>query len=302
MWHAFLNDYLAYLRLERSFSPNSVEAYRRDVQKLIRFMSINHPGIEPAELDEVHLSGFLAWLYKAQYSARSQSRLVSAIRGFCKYLLLENRCNSNPTHLLDMPRTGRILPVILSVEEINRMIAAIDLSSSEGERNKAIMETLYACGLRVSELTAMRISNINFSEGFVKVVGKGNKERLIPINDQALGQIKLYQNHVRSKQKPVKGSEDILFLGRNSKALSRVMIFHILKKLASLAGIRKNISPHTLRHSFATHLVEGGADLRAVQEMLGHESITTTEIYTHLDRHYLRSVMIDYHPRARLES
>ncbi len=302
MWDSFLKGYLGYLRLERSFSQNSVDAYRRDVRKLIQFLSEHHHSIQPTGLNEKILSEFLEWLHNMGCSARSQSRLISAIRGFYKYLLLENLCTSDPTQLIDMPRTGRTLPVTLSVEEINRMIASIDLSSSQGERNKAIVETLYACGLRVSELSALRISNINFSEGFVKVVGKGNKERLIPINDQALAQIKRYENLIRVKQTPVKGSEDTLFLNRNGRGLSRVMIFQILKQLAALSGIRKNISPHTLRHSFATHLVEGGADLRAVQEMLGHESITTTEIYTHLDRHYLRSVLMEYHPRARCKS
>jgi integrase/recombinase XerD len=288
-----------YLQVERSLATNSISAYLRDIKKFTKFIDEQYSGLLPAEVGREQLQAFLKWASEPGLSARSQARLISGIRSFYKFLLLENIINADPTQLLDMPKLGFKLPDTLSVEEINRMIDSIDLSTPEGERNKAILETLYGCGLRVSELTGLKISDIYFNEVFIRITGKGSKERLVPINRTALKQINIYLNQVRVHQNIKKGSGDILFLNRRGSKLSRVMIFNIIKKHAELAGIQKTISPHTLRHSFATHLVEGGADLRAVQEMLGHSSITTTEIYTHLDRHYLRSIILEYHPRAR---
>ncbi|MDP2423982.1 MAG: site-specific tyrosine recombinase XerD [Bacteroidales bacterium] len=298
-WESYIKGFRAYLQLERSLSANSVQAYLRDVRKLQKFLEEKHQDVKPEDLDIDILREFLLWLQTPGISARSQARLISGIRAFYKYLLLENLVTTNPSQLLELPRLGRQLPDTLSVEEINRLIDTIDLSTPEGERNKAILETLYGCGLRVSELTHLRISNIYFTEGFIRVIGKGSKERLVPVGSQALKQINIYLQFARAHQAVKKGSEDILFLNRHGRKLTRVMIFTIIKRLAEKAGIHKTISPHTFRHSFATHLVEGGADLRAVQEMLGHESIITTEIYTHLDRQYLRSVIMEYHPRSR---
>lgn len=297
-WQSYIKSFRIYLQLERSLSENSVAAYVRDVRKLAAFAEEVHTGLQPDNLTQEHLHEFIQWISGPDMSARSQSRLISGIRSFYKFLLLENLVSNDPTQLLDMPRIGSKLPDTLSVNEINRIIDSIDLSSSEGERNKAILETLYGCGLRVSELTGLKISDIYFNEGFIRVTGKGNKERLVPIGRTALKQISIYLHEIRVKQKIKKGSEDILFVNRRGNKLSRVMIFTIIKKHAELAGLHKTVSPHTFRHSFATHLVEGGADLRAVQEMLGHASITTTEVYTHLNRQYLRSVILEYHPRA----
>lgn len=289
----------AYLRLEKSLSPNSVEAYLHDVTKLGEFIEENHAGTPLSKIDLNMLQDFLVWLNAGQLNARSQMRIISGIRAFYKYLLLENLSETDPTRLLDMPRTGQKLPVFLSIPEVERLLAAVDLSQPQGERNKAIIEMLYGCGLRVSELVNLKISDLFDNEGFIKVTGKGNKERLVPIGSQALKQVHTYLHHIRSHQQPAKGFEDILFLNRNGRKLSREMIFMILRALAAGAGIRKTIGPHTLRHSFATHLVEGGADLRAVQEMLGHASITTTEIYTHLNKAYLRDVVLTHHPLYR---
>lgn len=297
-WESYIKSFRIYLQIERSLSENSIAAYLRDVRKLIRFVDEKHSGLQPKDITQEHLHGFIQWINEIGLGARSQARLISGIKSFYKFLLLENMVNHDPTQVLDMPRIGRKLPDTLSVNEINRIIESIDLSSAEGERNKAILETLYGCGLRVSELSGLRISDMYFNDGFVRVTGKGNKERLVPIGSAALKQIKIYLNETREKQEIKKGSEDILFLNRRGNRLSRVMIFTIIKKHVELAGIRKTISPHTFRHSFATHLVEGGANLRAVQEMLGHASITTTEVYTHLNRQYLRSVILEYHPRA----
>lgn len=298
-WQSYINGFRIYLQIERSLSENSVSAYMRDISKLVGFVENQYPGLIPAEITQEHLHKFIIWISNPGMSARSQARMISGIRSFYKFLLLENIVSHDPTRLLDMPRIGRKLPDTLSVVEINKIIDSIDLSTQEGERNKAILETLYGCGLRVSELTGMQISDIYFNEGFVRITGKGNKERLVPIGRVALKQINTYMKQVRVNQKIRKGSEDTLFISNRGSKLSRVMIFNIIKKHAELAGIHKAISPHTFRHSFATHLVEGGADLRAVQEMLGHASITTTEVYTHLDRQYLRSVILEYHPRAR---
>lgn len=300
-WHSYINGFRIYLQIELSLSENSVSAYLRDIKKLVEFVEDKYPGLTPAEITQEHLHEFIIWISNPGMSARSQARMISGIRSFYKFLLLENIVSHNPTRLLDMPRIGRKLPDTLSVAEINKIIDSIDLSTSEGERNKAILETLYGCGLRVSELTGMQISDIYFNEGFVRITGKGKKERLVPIGRVAMKQINTYMKQVRVNHKIRKGSEDTLFISNRGSKLSRVMIFNIIKKHVELAGIHKAISPHTFRHSFATHLVEGGADLRAVQEMLGHASITTTEVYTHLDRQYLRSVILEYHPRMQKE-
>lgn len=298
-WYSYIKSYETYLMLERSLSANSISAYLRDIRKLMDFVEKHHEELQPYELTQDHLHDFLQIIGATKMNARSQARLISGIRSFYRYLLLENIVNNDPTQLLDMPRIGRKLPDTLSVDEVLKIIDSVDLSSSDGERNKAILETLYSCGLRVSELTTLKISDVYFNEGFVRITGKGDKERLVPIGHDALKQINTYLKQIRIQQPVKKGSEDILFLNKRGSKLSRVMIFNIIKKQAELAGIRKTISPHTFRHSFATHLVEGGADLRAVQEMLGHASITTTEVYTHLNRQYLRSVIMQHHPRAR---
>jgi integrase/recombinase XerD len=296
IWESYRRGFESYLRLEKSLSGNSIEAYMHDLEKLTSFLEESGSTKMPAAITLYELQEFVKWLNQTQINARSQMRILSGIRAFYKYLLLENLVNTDPTELLESPRIGRKLPDVLSVYDIERLIAAIDLSKPEGERNKAIIETMYSCGLRVSELTHLKISNIYFNDGFVKVTGKGDKERMIPIGSKALKQINIYLHEIRSHIPVKKGNEDYLFLNRRGSKLSRVMIFTILKDLALIAGIHKKLSPHTLRHSFATHLVEGGADLRAVQEMLGHESITTTEIYTHLSREYLRDTILSHHP------
>ncbi|MEI8049552.1 MAG: site-specific tyrosine recombinase XerD [Bacteroidota bacterium] len=296
IWESYRRGFDAFLRLEKSLSRNSVEAYKRDIEKLTAFLEENNIAVQPAGITLAHLQDFLKWLNQTSLNARSQMRIISGIRAFYKYLLLENLISSDPTQLLDMPRIGRKLPEFLTVNEIERLIAAIDLSKPEGERNKAMIETLYGCGLRVSELVNLKISCIYFNEGFMRITGKGDKERLVPFSGKALKQINLYLHEIRNHVTIKKGQEDFLFLNRRGAKLTREMIFTIIKDLALNAGIHKTIGPHTLRHSFATHLVEGGADLRAVQEMLGHASITTTEIYTHLDRAYLRENILDHHP------
>lgn len=299
LWHSYRTGFEAYLRLEKSLSMNSIQAYLHDLDKLIVFLSENYNSISPQHISIDNLRSFISELNKSNINARSQMRIISGIRAFFKYLLLENIIENDPSELLDSPQAGRKLPVFLSIHEIEELLAAIDLSKSGGERDKAIIETLYGCGLRVSELCNLKISDIFFDDGFIKVKGKGNKERLIPIGNKALKQIELYRFEIRSHMKIRKGSDDILFLNQRGGQLSRVFIFSLIKELAQIAGITKSISPHTLRHSFATHLVEGGADLRAVQEMLGHESIITTEIYTHLNREYLRENILSHHPMFR---
>jgi integrase/recombinase XerD len=288
------------LKLEKSLSNNSIEAYVHDVDKLVQYFELTNLQLSPKDVTLQHLQAFLKWISEIGMTARSQARIISGIKGFYKYLLLENILNTDPTQLLEAPRLGRKLPDTLSLDEINALIAAIDLSTKEGQRNKAMLETLYSCGLRVSELTGLRISNLFFNDGFVKVVGKGSKERLVPIGSVAIKQIEIYNNEIRCHLKIKKDNEDILFLNNRGSQLTRIMIFTIIKNLALRIGLKKTISPHTFRHSFATHLIEGGADLRAVQEMLGHESITTTEIYTHLDREYLRQAILQFHPRANV--
>jgi integrase/recombinase XerD len=299
IWKSYINGFKAYLQLEKSLSGNSVEAYLHDVTKITQFLELQDLQLGPEKVELHHLQSFLQWVSELGMSARTQARVISGLRAFYRYLLLENIVQHDPTAILDLPRIGLKLPVTLNVKEIDLLIGKIDLSKPEGKRNKAMLETLYGCGLRVSELVNLRISNLFFKDGFIRVTGKGNKERLIPVGSVAQAEISYYLSDVRPHVPVKKGHEDILFLNRRGAGLSRVMIFTMIKKLATTAGIKKQISPHTFRHSFATHLVEGGADLRAVQEMLGHESITTTEIYTHLDKEYLRSTIIEFHPRAK---
>jgi integrase/recombinase XerD len=275
-----------------------VEAYLHDVHKLLQFLEYKKMEISPKELELQHLQDFVKWVNELGMAAHSQARMISGIKGFYKYLLLENVVSNDPTTLLEAPKLGRKLPDTLSVNDINKIIEAIDLSSNEGQRNKAMIETLYSCGLRVSELVNLKISHLYFNDEFIKVTGKGDKERLVPIGSVAIKQINIYKDEIRVHIPVKKDHEDFLFLNRRGARLTRVMIFTIIKRLAAKAQLKKHISPHTFRHSFATHLIEGGADLRAVQEMLGHESITTTEIYTHLDREYLRSAIIQFHPRS----
>ena len=298
-WTSFIKGFTAFLKLERSLSDNSIEAYRRDVIKLTQYLESQQLDLQPVEIKLAHLQDFLKWINQLGMSARSQARMISGIKTFFKYLLLENIIKVNPAELLESPRTGRALPDTLNVDEIGRLFEAIDLSSPEGERNKTMLEFLYGCGLRVSEMTNLKISDVRFNDGFISVIGKGNKQRLVPAGDGALKQLQVYLHQVRSHINVQKGHEDFIFLNGRGKKLSRVMVFYIIKNLAEKAGIRKTISPHTFRHSFATHLVDGGADLRAVQEMLGHESIITTEIYTHLSNDFLRQTIIDFHPRSK---
>lgn len=296
MWEPYKKGFKAYLQLEKSLSENSVMAYLHDVDMLTQYLlSINDPK-SPAELSLKELQLFLRWITELGLSAGSQARIISGLRQFYKYCLLEQIVTKDPTALLEAPKLKRALPDTLSYEEIELMLSKIDLSKPEGGRNKAILETMYSCGLRVSEVVNLKLSNLYLDVGFIRVIGKGDKERLVPIGSSAVKYINLYRNSIRVHLKIKPGKEDILFLNKYGNELSRIMIFLIIKDLAMQAEIKKNISPHTFRHSFATHLVEGGADLRAVQEMLGHESITTTEIYTHLDREYLRKTLEQYHP------
>ncbi|MGN6616633.1 MAG: site-specific tyrosine recombinase XerD [Ilyomonas sp.] len=299
MWDAYKKGFKAYLQLEKSLSDNSVEAYLRDVDKLTEFLQATQNAKAPAEVELKDLQLFVKWVGELGMTATSQARIISGLRAFYKYCLLEEIVSIDPTTLLETPKLKRALPDVLSFEEIEKIIAQIDLSKSDGGRNKAILETMYSCGLRVSEVVNLKISCLYLDVGFIRVIGKGDKERLVPIGSDAIKYIKLYKENIRIHQKVDNVFEDILFLSKFGKKLSRIMIFYIIKDLAKKAGITKNISPHTFRHSFATHLVEGGADLRAVQEMLGHESITTTEIYTHLDRDYLRATLHQFHPAFR---
>lgn len=297
-WKAYISGYKSYLKLERSLSENSVQAYLHDIALLDRFLTFKALKVSPAEIKLQDLQSFIQWINEIGLGARSQARIISGIKGFFKYCLLENIINNDPAQLLETPRLGRQLPDTLSIEDINQLIEAIDQSKPEGTRNKAILETLYSCGLRVSELVNLKLSNLHTEIGFVKVTGKGDKERLVPMGSVAIKYIKIYLKEIRNHQKIHSGAEDVVFLNKRGNRLSRVMIFTIIKQLSQKINLKKSISPHTFRHSFATHLIEGGADLRAVQEMLGHESITTTEIYTHLDRDYLRQSIIQHHPRA----
>jgi integrase/recombinase XerD len=298
-WEKITANYVTFLKLEKSLSANSIEAYLKDIKKLINYFQLRAVSVSPEQVEYNHLKEFIVWLNDLGISPRSQARIISGLKSFFRYLMIEDRIVKDPTELLESPRLGRKLPDVLSVPEIDRIIAAIDLSKPEGHRNKAIIETLYSCGLRVSELIDLRMTNLYFSEEFIKVLGKGSKERLVPISARAIKEIQFYLEQYRHHLIPKKGSENILFLNRRGNKMTRVMIFTLIKQLTEKSGIRKNVSPHTFRHSFATHLVDGGADLRAVQEMLGHESILTTEIYTHLDREYLRDAIMRHHPRSK---
>lgn len=294
-----LDKYKAYLLLERSLSKNSVSAYMDDVKKFIFFLEAEAIRLE--EVNPDNLQQFIARLYDAGITARSVARIISGIKSFYGYLLLDGYVQSDPTELLEIPKTGLKLPTVLSVDEINDIIGAIDLSTKEGRRNKAILEVLYGCGLRISELVSLKLSDIHTKEEFIKVEGKGSKQRLVPIPQTALKEIQNYvldRNHINIR----KGSENILFLSKRGTPISRSMVFLYIKQYADAAGIKKNISPHTFRHSFATHLLEGGANIRAIQQMLGHEKITTTEIYTHIDREFLRQEIIEHHPRNQKKS
>ena len=295
-WETSIKGFKSYLQIERSLSDNSVQAYICDVKKFADYaISIE---ISELKVTRADISNFLAQINQEDISARSQARIISGIKAFYKYLIMEDYLKINPTELIESPKIGLKLPDTLSLIEIDKLIAAVDLSNKQGERNRAILETLYSCGLRVSELVNLQLSNIHFKEGYLKVTGKGDKERLAPIGGRAIKYLTIYINEVRNHQEIKKGNEDFVFLNNRGAKLTRVMIFLIIQKLTEKIGLKKKISPHTFRHSFATHLIEGGADLRAVQEMLGHESITTTEIYTHLDNEYLRSNIIQFHPRS----
>jgi integrase/recombinase XerD len=296
MWEPYKKGFKAYLQLERSLSPNSIQAYLSDIEKLTEYLLQHQQKKTPAEIELKDLQKFIKWVAELGMTPTSQARIISGIKTFYKYCLLEDITTVDPTTLLEAPKLKRALPDVLTFSEIEQVIAQIDLSTPEGTRNKAILETMYSCGLRVSEVVNLKISQLFLEVEFIRVIGKGNKERLVPIGESAIKYINLYRSAVRSHQSIQRGEEDILFLNRRGKRLTRVMIFLIIKDLVKKAGINKNISPHTFRHSFATHLVEGGADLRAVQEMLGHESITTTEIYTHMDREFLRKTLEKFHP------
>ncbi len=298
-WDTYTKGFTAYLRLERSLSVNSIEAYTRDVLKLTQFLDYRSYQLSPEEITIDHLEEFIAWINKLGMTAYTQARVISGIKAFYKYLLMEDLVDVAPTDLLEAPKLSRKLPDVVSADEIDKLIGALDLSKPENVRNKAMLETLYSCGLRVSELIGLKLSNLYLETEFVKVLGKGSKERLIPIGQTAIKHIEIYKDTIRRHLNIQKGFEDILFLNRRGRQLTRVMVFTVIKNLCQKAGIKKKISPHTFRHSFATHLIEGGADLRAVQEMLGHESITTTEIYTHLNRDFLRKTIETYHPRYK---
>jgi integrase/recombinase XerD len=301
MWELHIKHFTHYLKIERSLSPNSIEAYVRDVMMLSQYMGIKHSKTSPLKITRGQITSFLEYVNELGMSAPSQARILSGIKAFYKYLLFEELIEDDPTVLIEGPKLGRKLPDTLSFPEIEKLLNAIDLSTSEGARNRAMIEILYSSGLRVSELVDLKLSNVHFDIGFLRVFGKGNKERLVPFGSDAAKFLKIYIEEVRGRpphRDPQKGFENYVFLNRRGKKLTRVMMFTIIKGLARQIGLNKAISPHTFRHSFATHLIEGGADLRAVQEMLGHESITTTEIYTHLDRDYLRQVVQEFHPRA----
>jgi len=293
----YVKGYRSYLFLEKSLSKNTIDAYLHDIDLFIRFLAFAKIDKSVGELTLSDVQSFLKWINDIGLGARSQARIISGLKSFFKHLILEDVIAASPAELIDSPKIGRKLPDTLSIDEINKIVSVIDLSTPEGTRNKAIIETLYGCGLRVSELCDLKISGLYFNEGFVRIIGKGDKERLVPIGSIAEKNINIYLHEIRNKIEIKKGHEDFVFLNRRGGRLSRVMIFNIIKELTLKAGIHKSISPHTFRHSFATHLIEGGADLRAVQEMLGHESITTTEIYTHLDRSFLKETILHHHPR-----
>lgn len=298
-WNNYLSGFKSYLSYERSLSANTLDAYLHDIRILQQYMNLTQGPKDPLAVEYKHLKSFASYLFDLGMAETSQSRIISGVKAFYKYLVIEDLMSKSPAELIEAPRTARNLPVVLNINEIDSLISAIDLSQPTGERNRAIIHTLYGCGLRVSELVNLKLSHVYQEEGFIKVTGKGDKERLIPIGEEALKYLNIYIHNIRNHQKIQKGCENVVFLNRRGHKLTRVMVFLLLKSLAEKVGIQKDISPHTFRHSFATHLVDGGADLRAVQEMLGHASITTTEIYTHLDRDYLRSTILNYHPWAR---
>ena len=295
-WSSYIKNYQSYLKIERGLSTNTIDNYSFDVERLCLFLDQNQMDVSPIHISEEIVQQFIYHVSK-QVNARSQARIISGLKSFFNYLVFEDYRNNNPLELIETPKTGRKLPDTFSLEEIDALINAVDLSSNEGERNRAMLETLYGCGLRVSELVSLKISDLFFEEGFVKITGKGNKQRFVPIGNLTQKYIQLYKENVRSHVPVKKGFEDTLFLNRRGSQLTRAMIFTIIKDLATKINLNKTISPHTLRHSFATHLLENGADLRSIQLMLGHESITTTEIYVHLDRKFLTEVMNTYHPR-----
>ncbi len=297
-WDSYIKQFSNYLKLERSLAGNSVDAYVRDVEKLNQFMEMNHPSISPLKVKAKQLQEFIEYINELGMSAYSQARILSGIKSFYKFLMIEDLVENDPTALIEGPKLGRKLPDTLDYPEILKLLDAIDMSTPEGARNRAMLEVLYSSGLRVSELVELRMGNVYFDIGFLRVIGKGNKERLVPCGKDALKFLKSYIEDVRIHVPVQKGFESHVFLNRRGKKLTRVFVFMVIKDLAARIGLKKSISPHTFRHSFATHLIEGGADLRAVQEMLGHESITTTEIYTHLDRDYLKQVIQEFHPRS----
>jgi integrase/recombinase XerD len=299
-WPASLHHFKSYLLLERSMSANTIEAYLNDVGKFIQYLEIHGKELPPLKVKQLDLEQFIFWVNGLGLESSSQARLISGLKAFYKFLMVEDLLDEDPTEMLEGPRLRRKIPEVLSILEVREMLQAIDLSEAQGVRNRAILETLYACGLRVSELTNMKLSNLYFEMGIIKIIGKNDKERLVPIGEDAMKHIQLYIEHVRKLQENIKKDhENYLFLNRRGQKLTRVMIFLIIKEVAAAAGIKKSVSPHTFRHSFATHLVEGGADLKAVQDMLGHESITTTEIYTHLDAEYLKETIYLFHPRLK---
>lgn len=299
MWHSYIIGFKAYLQLEKSLSQNSIEAYVRDVEKLCQYLSIKESQVEPNEITIKTLRDFLKFINELGINSTSQARIISGLKAFYHYLLMEDLIRINPIALLESPKVTRKIPDTLAVYEIDEMLETLDLSKDESTRNHAIIETMFSCGLRVSEVINLKITDVYVTDEFIRVVGKGNKERLVPISEKALKEIDIYVHSIRNKLTIDKDCNDIIFLNRRGKKLSRVYIFLVIKEMALKAGIKKNISPHTLRHSFATSLVEAGADLRSVQQMLGHESITTTEIYTHISKEYLHEVIINFHPRGK---
>jgi integrase/recombinase XerD len=297
IWDRYIKDFVSFLKIEKGLADNSIFAYQNDVSKLRDFSEARN--ILPQDIQYANLKEFIAELYDLGLSARSQARIISGAKQFFMFMLIEDIIKDDPSELLEMPKLGRKLPEVLTIEEIDRLMAAVDLSKNEGYRNRAIIETLYSCGLRVSELVNLRFSDLYFEEGFIRVIGKGNKERLVPVSKSVEKEIGIYNDHIRRHQHIQAGNENVVFLNRRGAKLTRVMIFTIIKDLSAAIGLTKSISPHTFRHSFATHMIEGGANLRAVQEMLGHESITTTEIYTHLDQRFLHDAIVAFHPRNK---
>ena len=297
-WDILIKQFKNYLQLERSLSGNSVEAYVHDIVKLRQFLEISNASLSPQKVTQKELQAFIEFINELGLAPHSQARILSGIKAFYKFLMMEEEITDDPSALIEGPKLGRKLPDTLNFQEIEKLLAAIDVSTPEGARNRSMLETLYSSGLRVTELVELRISNVFFDEGFLKILGKGNKERYVPIGSDAMKYMQIYLHEIRNNMQIQKGYENFVYLNRRGKKLTRVMIFTIIKNLAKEIGLNKNISPHTFRHSFATHLIEGGADLRAVQEMLGHASITTTEIYTHLDRDYLKEVIKTFHPRS----